>query len=66
MNDEKWILANIKREVAEWYKADRYVGRDAGTILALIARIEAEAVLGEPEEQELPWAHLDEEKEDDR
>lgn len=66
MNDEKWILATLKREIAKRYQKNRFDAMSPAAILALIAAIEAEAVLGEPEEQELPWAHLDDEKEDDR
>lgn len=46
MNDERWILANLKRAIAERHKKDRFEGMDPGEILALIAEIEAEAVLG--------------------
>lgn len=66
MNDERWILATLKRAIAEQYRKDRFNAKSPAEILAMIAAIEAEAVLGEPEEQELPWAHLDDEKEDDR
>lgn len=63
MNDERWILANLKRAIAERHKKDKFYVMSTSEILALIAAIEAEAVLGT---LELPWAHLEEEKEDDR
>ena len=69
MNEEKYILAEFKRRLVEHYnKADQYSTRKDVLLEALvtIAAIEADAVLGKPEEQELPWAHLDDEKEDDR
>lgn len=68
MNEERYILAEFKRRLVNQYnKADQYSTRKDTLLEALVtlAAIEADAVLGEPEEQELPWAHLDEEKEDE-
>lgn len=71
MNEEKWVLAQLKRWLVSSIEEDKAVKGyirdiDKELVLAKIAEFEADAVLGEPEEQELPWAHLDDEKEDDR
>ena len=59
MNDERCILAELKRALAKRArKADGYSTekRLYTEVLLLIAEIEADAVLGEPTESELPWA----------
>lgn len=71
MNDERWVIAKLKLWLVQSIETDKaekgYIRDiDKELVLARIAQYEAEAVLGEPEEQELPWAHLDDEKEDDR
>lgn len=48
MNDEKYVIAEFKKEMVK-RKADYMSGRDVLTILALI---EAQTVLGWPDEPE--------------
>ena len=53
MNEERWILAQLKRRLLSVKKSDR--GSDLFynyEILKMIAEIEAEAVLGAPTEKE--------------
>lgn len=59
MNDERCILAELKREIVNrTRKAESFSGekRIYTEVLLLIAEIEADAVLGEETESELPWA----------
>ncbi len=54
MNEERWILAQLKRRLLSVKKSDR--GSDLFynyEILKMIAEIEAEAVLGAPTEKEI-------------
>lgn len=54
MNDERWILAQLKRRLLSVKNSDR--GSDLFynyEILKMIAEIEAEAVLGAPTEKEI-------------
>lgn len=54
MNEERWILAQLKRRLLSVKKSDQ--GSDLFynyEILKMIADIEAEAVLGAPTEEEI-------------
>ena len=54
MNEERWILAQLKRRLLSVKKSDR--GSDLFynyEILKMIAEIESEAVLGAPTEKEI-------------
>ena len=65
MNEEKAILAEFKRRLVNQYKtAEKYSSRKDVLLEALItlAAIEADAVLGEETESQLP---LETEEEDD-
>lgn len=48
MNEERWILATLKRWLAT--KGDYMSSRE---VLVMIAKIEADAVLGEPTDEEI-------------
>lgn len=54
MNEERWVLAQLKRRLLGVKKSDR--GSDLFynyEILKMIAEIEADAVLGAPTEEEI-------------
>lgn len=53
MNEEKWILATVKRKLVEWIKKEEihyeYDNETIVKVLAIIATAEADAILGTPE-----------------
>ena len=57
MNDERWILATLKRRLIEGGKAyekeNRYIPDWIEKVLRMIAEIESEAVLGAPTDDEI-------------
>ena len=57
MNDERWILATLKRRLIEvgkaYEKENRYIPDWIERVLRMIAEIESEAVLGAPTEKEI-------------
>ena len=57
MNDERWILATLKRQLIErgkaYEKENRYFPDWIEKVLRMIAEIESEAVLGAPTEEEI-------------
>lgn len=56
MSDERYILAQLKRRLlTEKSKRDSDLFYSY-EVLAIIAELEADAVLGEDVEQNLPWA----------
>ena len=64
MNDERYVLAELKRELLKRHEKSRYDTLYAVDVLAMIAGIEASAVLGYEEEpqgtvckdDDLPWS----------
>lgn len=55
LNQEAYILAELKKKMVEHYKEQKYDRYGAEDILVMIAELEADAALGTADQEELPF-----------